>query len=384
MAMVLGTESANFSLVMRPQVGESTTSRPITKDTIATRHVQAKSTTSKPTTKDTTSTHLRVQAKSSTAITSTNMDAEFEKIISSVTSLDMVSRDLLDRLEIFRMERIEFTHLKVSLNEYQNGLNWLDEVYCEATHTIMEYNKKTGTVILNRPGASVFHSNCQLALNAWLQDIADSSPGRGFMSFVETKLFRFSKIPDVCLHHNDSDFPIIMVEVGFSESLTEMFDSARELFYISNGVTQVVVLVKIYEEGRGKLQGHPWGLTETEVQTKIAEGTLVKTILDWHEQNNINVVGNLQLHMYFWDAGRKHPPAKPIWEFEIGPSTLGSSEGICRRNMRNSLLDRDFRLNILGGSFPLPIERLRKAFEDSVHGEMRDRVSVYLKRHVYP
>ncbi|GES60592.1 hypothetical protein ATEIFO6365_0006005300 [Aspergillus terreus] len=49
------------------------------------------SSTSSPIMKGSISTYLRVQAKSSTATTPTNMDAELEEIISSVTPLDMVT-----------------------------------------------------------------------------------------------------------------------------------------------------------------------------------------------------------------------------------------------------------------------------------------------------
>ncbi|KAE8412440.1 hypothetical protein BDV36DRAFT_300910 [Aspergillus pseudocaelatus] len=220
MAMILGTESTSLSWAMRPRAA-------------------CELTTSKPNSKGAISTHTRAQ------------------VISAITSLDMVTKDLVDNLRIFCMERVEFKYLKISKLEYENGLDWCDEEYSEITGITMEYNPKVGTVIFNSRGASVLHSSCQDVLLSWLHEIQDSTPEEPLFVHHETEVDGLGKMPDVNLGREGSFLPIIMVEIGFSEALEEMFDSAQEVLHKSKGVTQVVILLKIYEEGRAKLTGHP-------------------------------------------------------------------------------------------------------------------------------
>ncbi|KAL4894174.1 hypothetical protein BDV59DRAFT_175950 [Aspergillus ambiguus] len=310
------------------------------------------------------------------------MDTDLDKIISNVTSIEMITEGLLSTLQTFGRERIVFKNLRVSHSEYYNGLEWLDEAYCERNHISMEYNEKTGMVIVNLP-ASAVHCICQKVFVYWLDEIVDSQPDANLVAYHEAVVANLRKTPDAALRHEEETYPIIAVEVGFTDTLDEMFDAARELFRHSHGVTQVVILLKIYEVGRVQLKGGPWGLTETEIRAKAADRSLPQAVVNWHKENNINVVGDLKVCLYVWGPERKHPPPNPIWEFKTGPSIGSSNEGLFRQNMRNPFLDHDFRLKILGGSFPLPVERIREGLKKAINAEMVTRVIQYLYRHRY-
>ncbi|KAL4894126.1 hypothetical protein BDV59DRAFT_200985 [Aspergillus ambiguus] len=100
---------------------------------------------------DTISTHTTSQVKSSVkmkpTVASDSMDTDLDKIISSVTSIEMFTEGLLSTPQTFGKKRIVFKNLKVSRSKYQDVLNWLTEAYYERNNTTMEYNEKTGTVI---------------------------------------------------------------------------------------------------------------------------------------------------------------------------------------------------------------------------------------------
>ena len=193
MALILGTEPTSFSWVMRPKAAcELTTPKPTTKNATSARI------------------HTRAQVRSSTNMkaipdSDPTVEAELEKVISGVTSLEMITKELVDKLQLFCMEIVEFKYLKVRCSillhslreslhltqiqvselEYRNGLDWCDEGYSEITGIFMEYNPKTGTVILNSRGASALHSSCQGVLFSWLREIKASSPEQRLFVFHE-------------------------------------------------------------------------------------------------------------------------------------------------------------------------------------------------------
>src|SRR5438034_984010 len=111
---------------------------------------------------------------------------------------------------------------------------------------------------------------------------------------ADVMLSRDTKCPDAVLGNSELDEPIIALEVGFSEPLEELFNDARRLLQGSKGRIQIVILIKIFENGRGKPMGPPWGLSEQELREKLADNSLkhiVDIVVDWHRNNNTPLIG---------------------------------------------------------------------------------------------
>jgi hypothetical protein len=191
-----------------------------------------------------------------------------------------------------------------------------------------------------------------------------------------------TKVPDAALGNSKLVRPIIALEIGLTEPLEELFNDARRLLQGSRGHTQAVILIKIYEEGRGRPVGPPWGLDKQKLSEMLGYDSLTQIVIGWHREKNTPLIGELTAHLYLWSSERKHPPPHPLWTFKCGLNTP-EQDGAFATNLRNPLLNKDNHLKILGGVFSLPIKKLEQALRLAIGREEKMRAMKIIKSNCF-
>lgn len=98
------------------------------------------------------------------------------------------------------------------------------------------------------------HQHIQSALEGWLNDVGEELSTGEHAYFAENGsdiklLDGSSKVPDTALVTSTTgSYPIVAVEVGFTESLDKLYQDAEVLLRGSKGEIELVIILKVEED----------------------------------------------------------------------------------------------------------------------------------------
>lgn len=107
------------------------------------------------------------------------------------------------------------------------------------------------------------------------------------------------KQPDGSLRTEETECPVIILEVGISETTHKLYEDARRWLEGSNGDTKLVILIDVQEQGCRKASRDKWGLDTTQFR-QMQRRQLFNHILQWYHSNNISLLGNFHLSVHLW------------------------------------------------------------------------------------
>lgn len=187
------------------------------------------------------------------------------------------------------------------------------------------------------------------------------------------------KIVDACLAIRErGEFPLVVVEVGFTEPLSKLFEDAERLFRGSYRKIKLVVLVKIYETNRHSRNEFPWGLQQNTLdalQNLDQAGQLGIAIEQWYQNQGLRIIGDLKIEMYWYSCNRSTKPTIPLYTFTYNGGTLQTGKFAHRlRTGEDIFLDKDYRLLLHDRHFELPVQTLEDSIQESVDLEKGKRI----------
>src|SRR5467141_3469934 len=141
-----------------------------------------------------------------------------------------------------------------------------------------------------------------------------------------------SKVIDAGLTSSNmhDQFPLIAVEVGFTQTLEDLFDCAERLFRGTYNQIQFVIIVKIFETNRHCGDQFPWGINPHDLNTlrnMDKARALAPAIESWYDTNGLPIIGDLEVKVFWYPCDRKTRPTIPLYSFKHDPQrafTLGA------------------------------------------------------------
>ena len=175
-------------------------------------------------------------------------------------------------------------------------------------------------------------------------------------------------------------FPLIAVEVGFTQTLEDLFDCAERLFRGTYNQIQFVIIVKIFETNRHCGDQFPWGINPHDLNTlrnMDKARALAPAIESWYDTNGLPIIGDLEVKVFWYPCGRKTRPTIPLYSFKHDPQrafTLGAFSQIFKKG-QGTLLNQEFKLVLKGQTFSLPLGELENGLSESINKEKKARIS---------
>lgn len=99
----------------------------------------------------------------------------------------------------------------------------------------------------------------------------------------------------------EDEWPAVVLEVGISETTSNLYKDAERWLKGSNHQTKLVILVDVEETPRWKNSDNTsnWGLCETDFQ-QTNHRRLTDHILQWYRSNQIRLHGSFKLSVHLW------------------------------------------------------------------------------------
>ena len=178
-----------------------------------------------------------------------------------------------------------------------------------------------------------------------------------------------SKVPDAVLMPNTSArFPLAALEVGFTETLEQLYTDAEKLLQRSNGAIELVVLIKVTETERHVQNEYPWGSTSESLKNLSVDE--VAGVIEAHfASKGLKLVGEMDVKIFLYGKFRKTRPCHPVHSFAYDPQT-GQISGDSKPP----------QVIIKSCRFELPVEMLEKAIRNGVSHERTRREMRMMKR----
>lgn len=160
-------------------------------------------------------------------------------------------------------------------------------------------------------------------------------------------------------------YPIIAVEIGVSEPLTNPFQDAEKIFAGTNSTAVLFILINVTEHGQ-RTNGSPWGLTDKDICSMKTAACLGDKIRKWHHDHCCPLVGNFTSEIYFYWRDMGHRPPKPLWTYQFSPDgPMKSGTFVTSFNFGPFLTD-SFRLRLCGKDFELPLKQMEIKLKESL------------------
>lgn len=193
------------------------------------------------------------------------------------------------------------------------------------------------------------------------------------------KYSRSSKEADASIKKSRDKYPVVILEVGISETTTKLYEDARRWLEGSCGQTKLVILVDVQERGRRNTSNDKWELSEIDFQQP---DMLPNKILQWYQSRGIRLVGSFELsvHLLYSDGDNQCILNKAVFS----PNNLIDLTTIQDVPLRLDYLidgsDLDMSQPLL---FPLRrlIHRLQNGFEDIESDRADDLAENELRRY---
>lgn len=214
------------------------------------------------------------------------------------------------------------------------------------------------------------HQHIRSALEGWLNDVGEELSTSENAYFAQNgcgiKLLDGSlKVPDAALVTNTfGSYPIVAVEVGFTETLDKLYEDAEVLLGGSKGRIELVIILKVKEDDHQHLgRAYPWGKTKGRLQVMTHEN-LVSTIEDYCVVNQVKTVGDLTVDTYLYSNNRKTRPRKPVYTFAY----------LDQSSSPQAQAEQPPMVSIKGQEFRFPSKKIKRAIEHGVARQKSYRV----------
>lgn len=196
------------------------------------------------------------------------------------------------------------------------------------------------------------------------------------------------KIPDAVLfsHNIARKYPIIAVEVGWTEPVEKLFEDAERLIYGTRQGIDIVILLKVFEKERHARDEFPWGIHPYDITSLRAmndANQLAPTILAWYKNNNLALLGQLDVHLYWYPRTRTTRPTIPRYRFHYSISEPSEPNGMFTGTLNtagSTSLSNNWQAEIGGRSFELPVKALEQALQNGANAEQNERVYSMIKK----
>lgn len=193
------------------------------------------------------------------------------------------------------------------------------------------------------------------------------------------------KVPDTVLLSDSHrrKHPVVAVEIGWSEKLEELFGNAERLINGTRKGIDVVILLKIYEEKPHTESEFPWGINPHDMHTLRRmhnKNQLAPMITKWFRDNDLALLGHIEVNLYWYPCTRKTRPSRPLYRFECPdisqspPAQQTGNFSTTLKTGKGTFLNRDMTANIEGQSFELPVKELEESIWKGARQEEKKRV----------
>lgn len=246
----------------------------------------------------------------------------------------------------------------------------LEEKYPNEHDPGFEYSADDKEIVLLALPTPI-HQHITLALQGWLNNIGEeelSTPDRAYFADTECPVMLVdgsSKVPDAALVTSPRGlYPIVAVEVGFSEPLEKLYHDAEVLLKGSRDWIELVIILKIYESGHYQRPSnvYPWDETVERLEA-MSDEELASTIETYFVSNQLRIVGDLTVDVLLYPKSRKTRPRKPVYTF-VHP----------RQSSDQALAPRPPMVSIQGQKFRFPVRKVNLAIERGVAREEARRI----------
>lgn len=116
-----------------------------------------------------------------------------------------------------------------------------------------------------------------------------------------------SKQADASIKKSRAKRPVVVLEVGISETTTKLYNDAIRWLKGSNSETKLVILVDVQEKERRNTSNDKWGLSEIDFR-KTSCDRLSDHIFQWYGSRKIRLVSSftLSVHLWYSDGDRQY------------------------------------------------------------------------------
>lgn len=173
------------------------------------------------------------------------------------------------------------------------------------------------------------------------------------------------------------------VEIGWSETLEKLFVDAERLINGTRKGIDVVILLKIYEKNPHTENEFPWGINPHDLHTLRRmnnKNQLAPMITKWFRDNDLALLGHIDVDLYWYPCTRKTRPSRPLYRFECPditqspPAQRTGNFSTTLKTGKGTFLNRDMTANIEGQSFELPAKELEESIWKGARQEEKKRV----------
>lgn len=190
------------------------------------------------------------------------------------------------------------------------------------------------------------------------------------------------KVPDTVLLSQaiGRKYPIVAVEIGWTESLEKLFEDAERLIHGTKQAIDIVILLRISEENRHTREEFPWGIYPHDIarlQELNDADQLAPVILEWYKSNNFALLGQLRVDIYWYPRTKKTRPTNPIYSFHHSISNSSEPNGAFTQPFntgKTTFLTKYWKAKIEGRCFDLPLNALEQALRNGAILEQNKRV----------
>ncbi|KAI7969098.1 hypothetical protein EIK77_006003 [Talaromyces pinophilus] len=202
---------------------------------------------------------------------------QIERILDRVHSLDDLSADDIIELRHLSEQSIVINRFKIFPAQYYDWLDRIGDNICG-----VEYDAQHACVIL-KGGPSWMHEAAADVIHCPLAG----------------KFRGSSKQADASLKKSKAEWPVVVLEVGISETTTKLYEDAERWLEGSDSDTKLVILVDIQETRNWKTSNDKWGLSEADFR-QLSHRALSRYIFQWYRSRGIQLVGSFKLSVYLW------------------------------------------------------------------------------------
>lgn len=195
-------------------------------------------------------------------------------------------------------------------------------------------------------------------------------------SIVGVALKNNTKVLDAALVSHDIKwrYPLVVVEIGFTETLDRLFNDATWPISGSSGKIDVVILIKVFEANRHLKDEFLWGIEQHNIASlwELDESdSLAPQILSYYETWKLKVISDLNVEIYWYPKTRKSKPTKPIYVFWNDPQNTPNG---------SFMMSKHFGIEIKSNSFDLLVAELEHKFSHGIAKEHNGWISKLIQK----
>ncbi|PCH08374.1 Hypothetical protein PENO1_007020 [Penicillium occitanis (nom. inval.)] len=291
---------------------------------------------------------------------------QIKHILDRVRSLEDLSADDIAELRCVSQQSLIINKFEISPTQYWN---WVGKVGDYG----VEFDAQDKCIVLKEyPGwmhEATTHSLSRLFMD--LEDRLSAATGLYYDSTGSTSyelVGRFIgsvKQADASLKKSRDEWPVVVLEVGISETTHKLYADAERWLEGSNGHTKLVILVDVCETEKRNTASDKWELSANDFR-EMNHRRLFQHIFEWYHSRRINLFGTftLSVHLLYSDGDRQCVLDKAGFSPD-SPIDLEMIEGVPLR-LKHLAADGSSLSEHQPSLFPLKrlVEKLQRGFEE--------------------